>query len=291
MARSALIVIAAVLVVLFLFTRGSNGSGNQDGSSSSSTSQVTGHLSVVPTIRSITVSPGSVTFHDCTGGNGATNSTPQAMGYPNGSCSVGVTGVNQSFPITVTYTGLPGTVEVNATSAVPSDGGTNWSLCSPPGQSQPNCTGGLGLPGKDQYTVENFGQAVANATLVTGNAACDKQFDQGPGGGCSASPAEFQSQTQHEGLMLTGPSTWDDHSTSWTMTVTWTAVGPQSLSGGYTPTPQAPRPATLLAAAPPGRKDPAGPSRPGNREARCARRGLPAETGYLECPVDSRIGS
>ncbi|HEX6522716.1 MAG TPA: hypothetical protein VF070_22325 [Streptosporangiaceae bacterium] len=228
MGRSALIVVAAVLVILFLFTRGSNGSGNQDGSPSSSSSQVTGHLSVVPTIRSITVSPGSVTFHDCSGGNGATNSTQQALGYPNGSCTVGTQQVGQSFPIAISYTGLPGTVEVNASNAAPADGGTQWSLCSPPGQGQPNCTGGLGLPGKDQYTVSNFGQAVANANLLTGSASCDKEFDQGPGGGCSASPAEFQSQTQHEGLTLTGPSTWDDHSTSWTMTITWTAVS----SGG-----------------------------------------------------------
>jgi hypothetical protein len=33
---------------------------------------------------------------------------------------------------------------------------------------------------------------------------------------------------QHEGLLLTGPTSWDDHSTSWTLTVTWTAVGPSS---------------------------------------------------------------
>jgi hypothetical protein len=35
---------------------------------------------------------------------------------------------------------------------------------------------------------------------------------------------EFGKQAQHEGLVLTGPKTWDDHSTSWTMTITWTAV-------------------------------------------------------------------
>lgn len=227
--RSGAIVVVAILVVLFLFARGPSGISNQGGSQSSDTSHVTGHLSVVPTIRSITVSPDSVNFGTCSGGSGATDSTAASLGYPNATCQVGASsGASTSFPITVTYTGLPGVVKVSATNAVPSDGGTQWNLCSPEsqgtGHGQQSCNGGLGLPGKDQYTVENFGMAVAGATVLTGNASCDKQFDEVPGGGCSASPAEFQSQIQREGLMLTGPNTWDDHSTSWSMTVTWTAT-------------------------------------------------------------------
>ncbi len=222
MGRSVLLVIAAIAVVLFLFTRGSAGGSSHDTAQYGPSSSTTGHLSVVPTIRSVTVSPDSVNFGDCTGGSGATNSTLQAMGYPNGSCSVGAVGVNATFPISVSYTGLPGEVYVNATNAVPADGGTQWTLCSPQGQSA--CNGGQGLPGNDQYTVENFAPEVANASALTSTAACDKQFN--PGGGCSAAPAQFATQTQHEGLLLIGPKTWDDHSTSWTMTITWTAVGP-----------------------------------------------------------------
>ena len=220
--RSGVIAIVAILAALFFFSRGTDGSTSGGTGPNSST---TGHLSVVPTIRSITVSPGSVEFANCSGGNGATNSTGKAMGYPNGLCSVGV--VNAQFPITVSYTGLPGQVYVQSSNAVPSDGGTQWTLCSPPAggseQPQTTCKGTSGLPGNDQYMIQNFAEQVSSATVLNGSAACDQEFD--PAGGCSATPAEFTKQTQHEGLLLTGPSTWDDHSTSWTMTITWYAHG------------------------------------------------------------------
>lgn len=221
--RSGVIVIAAILVALFFFTRGSSGTGNQEGSQSSGSSQVTGHVNVVPTIRSITVSPGSVSFGHCTGGNGATDSTQGSLGYPNATCSVGGTGANATYPIAVTYAGLPGEVDVSATDAVPADGGTHWTLCNPPapGQSSPTCSG-AGQPDKDQYELENQSPAGTGVALTT-SSACDKAF--AAGGTCSAAPAEFTKQTQDENLILIGPRTWDDHSTSWTMTITWTAIG------------------------------------------------------------------
>jgi hypothetical protein len=223
--NTAIIVVVAIVVALFIFARHpstSDGVATTDGGAGTTT----GHLSVVPTIRSVTVSPGSVTFGDCTGGNGYTDSTQQALGYPNGSCTVGA--INQRYPITVTYTGIPGDVYVDGTDAVPSDNGTQWSLCSPNGNpsGQPACTGGQAQPGPDQYTMMNFAGNVTNSQVLTTSAACDKEFDSG--GGCSATPQEYKNQTQHEGLLLIGPSTWDDHSTSWTMTVTWTAVSPPS---------------------------------------------------------------
>jgi len=222
--RSGVIVILAIVVALFLFSRGTDGSTTTGGGTGSNSSTV-GHLSVVPTIRSVTVSPGSVEFGSCSGGDGATNSTPNAMGYPNGLCSVGV--VNEQFPITVSYTGIPGQVYVQSGNAVPADGGTQWTLCSPPTggseQAQTKCNGTDGLPGNDQYMIQNFAEQVTSATVVNNSAACDEEFD--PSGGCSATPAEFAKQSQHEGLLLTGPANWDDHSTSWTMTITWYAHG------------------------------------------------------------------
>lgn len=224
--RNGVIVVVVILVVLFLFARQPAGGSPHDTPQSGPSSTTTGHLSVVPTIRSITVSPGSVTFGGCTGGGGATDSTKKAMGYPNGSCYVGSIS-RQAYPIAVTYSGLPGEVFVTGSDAQPADGGHQWTLCSPQAGSQGSgpalCTGGNGLPGQDQYWVENFAQG-ANSAVLTTTATCDQEFDSS--GGCSASPAEFSKQTQHEGLLLTGPKTWDDHSTSWTMTVTWTAVGP-----------------------------------------------------------------
>ena len=226
MGRSAVIIVAALVVILLLFTRHSPDGDSQPAPVSGGSGTTTAHLKVVPTIRSVTVSPGSVTFGDCSGGSGYTNSTGDSLGYPNGSCTVGAIGVNETFPITVTYTGIPGSVYVSGSKAVPADNGSEWTLCSPPGSpaSQTGCTGTQGLPGDDQYMVMNFAEAVENAGVLTTTPTCDKEFDSH--GGCAATPQEFQSQVQHEGLLLTGPRSWSDHSTSWTITVTWTAVSP-----------------------------------------------------------------
>jgi|SRR5580698_8125011 hypothetical protein len=225
MARYGWLIIAALVVVLFLFSRHPSTATSEQAQTSGGSGTTTGHLSVVPTIRSVTVSPGTVTFGNCTGGSGDTNSLGSSLGYPNGSCSVGMFGVNESFPITVTYTGIPGKVFVSGSAAVPADNGAQWKLCSPNSSSN-GCSGANGLPGEDQYMVMNYAPGVANAGVLTTTPSCDADFDAVPAGGCSASPPELQSQVQHEGLLLTGPETWDDHSTSWTIYVTWTAVGP-----------------------------------------------------------------
>lgn len=231
MSRNALIVIAIVLIGLFAFTRHSPGAttGTADAVAAAQSqapptfdgsSSVNARLRVVPTIRSITVSPGSVTFGHCSGGAGSTSSTSEQMGYPNGICTVGSSGANGSFPVTITYKGLPGSVYVGGSSAAPADNGASWSLCTPGGQ--PACTGGQDRPGKDQYTVETFAEQVANPAVVFGNRACDQEFDSG--GGCTATPAEFKTQSQTEGIQLMGPNTFDDISTSWSITITWTAA-------------------------------------------------------------------
>jgi hypothetical protein len=223
--RSAIIVIVGLVVVLLIFSRHSPSGDGQTAQVTGGSGTTTAHLKVVPTIRSVTVSPGSVTFNGCSGGSGFTNSTQNELGYPNGSCAVGAIGVNETFPITVTYKGIPGSVDVSASNAVPSDNGTGWTLCSPPGSphEQTACSGTQGLPGKDQYMVMNSAEPVENAGLLTTMPACDKVFNDN--GGCTANPPEFQNQVQHEALVLTGPESSDDHSTSWTVTVTWTAVG------------------------------------------------------------------
>jgi hypothetical protein len=224
--RNAALIVAALVVVLFLFSRHSSTASSEQSQVNGGSGTTTGHLSVVPTIRSVTVAPGAVTFRNCTGGSGYTNSIGTHMGYPNGSCSVGLVGVNESYPITVTYTGIPGKVFVSGSSAVPSDNGTAWTLCTP--SSSTACTGGEGLPGSNQYMVSNFAEGVSDAGVLTTTPACDEEFNPAPDGGCSATPAEFKNQVQHEGLLLTGPESWTDHSTSWTITVTWTAIGPAS---------------------------------------------------------------
>jgi hypothetical protein len=224
-----LLVIAAAILVGFLALGRPSAAANHGGDpvlfGGSGSSVV--HLTVVPTMRSVTVSPGTELARDCAGGGGYTASSTTAMGYPNGTCWAGTPGQDGPFSIAVTYTGPPGQVYVSGSNAVPADNGTQWSLCSP--QGQPSCTGGHGMPGKDQYTVENYAQEVAGPAVITSTMECDTEFD--PGGGCAAAPAEFKTQSQDEGLELIGPNTWDDTSTSWTVRVTWIAAWQSSGSG------------------------------------------------------------
>src|SRR5260221_11544005 len=59
----------------------------------------TATLKVVPTMRYVTGSPAKTTFADCTGGTAPFPSTHVALGYPNGSCSVGKP--RATWPVTI----------------------------------------------------------------------------------------------------------------------------------------------------------------------------------------------
>ena len=75
------------------------------------------------------------------------------------------------------------------------------------------------FPGKNQYVVQNFAPGLRpNYTGLTNTPVCDIVF--GPGGRCWTT----NGQSQREGVVLTGPATIDDSSTSWTVTITWTPV-------------------------------------------------------------------
>ena len=73
------------------------------------------------------------------------------------------------------------------------------------------------LPGANQYVVQNFTAGSMNTGGLTGSMTCDTQF---AAGGCSA----VQGDAQSEGILLTGPASSTDQATSWTVTITWTAV-------------------------------------------------------------------
>jgi hypothetical protein len=226
MGRSGLIILVAVLVALFGFARHSSAPpaspSGQDPPAFGGSGSVTAHLKVVPTIRSVTVSPGSVDFGNCTQGAGDTASAGNQMGYPNGICLVGNTGSDGHFPVTVTYTGLAGNVWVSASGAVSDGNGASWSLCDPTGK--PLCTGGQSQPGDNQVTVMTFAQDVNSYHMLTSDAKCDTEFVAG--GLCTAAPAQFQSVTAHEGIRLIGPKASDDSSTSWSVNITWVAEYP-----------------------------------------------------------------
>src|SRR5260370_36497381 len=92
--NGGIFVLVAVLIGLFVFARHSSDPppSGQDPPAFGGSGSVTAHLSVVPTIRSVTVSPGSVRFGECTGGAGDTPAATDAVGEPNGARLVGSDG-------------------------------------------------------------------------------------------------------------------------------------------------------------------------------------------------------
>ena len=85
-------------------------------------------LKTVPTVRSITISPGKATFANCAGGKGNDNtaSAGSRLGYPNGVCWIGESSPIGLYPVKVTNTGIASFVYVNGSNATPSDSGDDW---------------------------------------------------------------------------------------------------------------------------------------------------------------------
>jgi hypothetical protein len=201
------------------------GLSSEEGPSAGQSASVNLSLNTVPTIRSVTVSPGKATFGSCSGGFATRNtkSTSTRLGFPYGQCSVGrwsgpLNG-DGLFPVTVTNTGIASYIYVNGASAVPSDNGTEWSLCNRGDNPAVMCGArGHDWPGTDQYMVQNFGPNRENRTGLTDTPTCDREFDLN--GRCWA----LQGSSQTEGFQLTGPYQSSDSSTSWTVTITWTPV-------------------------------------------------------------------
>jgi hypothetical protein len=175
-------------------------------------------LTTVPTIRSVTISPGQASFTHCTGGDGgaSTRSTSGRLGFPNGRCWVGSRG-SGSYPITVTNTGIGSDIDISGSSAAPADGGDTWSLCAR-GNAAVACRGKENKPGPDQYQVLNFSAWGTARRGISGTPRCDQVF--GPGESCWA----VEGMVVTEGLELIGPQWSSDTSTKWSVTITWTPV-------------------------------------------------------------------
>jgi hypothetical protein len=216
----AIAVIGATAVALGVAGCGSSGAALQNAGKPAS---VNLSLTTVPTIRSVTVSPASASFGNCTGGLASRNtqSTAGKLGFPNGECFVGLVNAGSGlfYPITITNTGIASAIYVNASSASPSDGGDQWALCNRGGNGAATCKREDGrLPGTDQYLVENFSPAGQLKSGISGTPECDSVF--AASGRCVA----VQGASQSEGIELIGPSFTTDTSTKWTMTITWTPV-------------------------------------------------------------------
>lgn len=185
-------------------------------------------LKTVPTVRSITISPGKAAFGNCTGGKDANNTASAGirLGYPNGTCWVGETTPIGVYPIKITNTGIASFVYINGSSATPSDDGNGWSLCNLGSNPVVTCKADRKrAPGLDQYFVRNFGPDGRNYSGLTGTPQCDREFDSH--GKCWAGLGA----SQQEGMELIGPyKASDEVSTSYTMTITWTPVPSESGS-------------------------------------------------------------
>jgi hypothetical protein len=165
-------------------------------------------------IRSVTVTPGQVTFAECSGPD------PAALTIPNGTCTVGhSTGGPPLGGVTVTNTGDAGHILVSGSDAIPSDLGTHWKLCGAPQKLA--CSAGAG-PGLDEFgmsAVGYLGGGASSSVRLSNSLACDMAFNQHPSCGAAVHDA-----FKVEQLRLTGPSSSSNPSTRFTTHITWTAA-------------------------------------------------------------------
>jgi hypothetical protein len=165
-------------------------------------------------IRSVTVTPGEVTFAECSGPN------PAALTIPNGTCTVGHSiGGPPVGGVTVTNTGYAGHILVNGSDAIPSDLGTHWTLCGAP--QRPACSGAAG-PGLDEFgmsVIGYLGGGMLAGVRLSDGLACDRAFAIHPACG-----AADHNASKVEQLRLIGPSASSNPSTRFTTRITWTAA-------------------------------------------------------------------
>jgi hypothetical protein len=218
--RTGLRAAAAVLAAAGLAACSTAGGTSSMPGTAGGSASITITLKTVPTVVSVSVSPSTATFGGCTGGNSSvdTASTSGALGFPNGQCWVGKSGSGGSYPITITNTGVAAKIDVSSGNAVPSVTGTQWGLCNLGNSPAVSCANGSGkLPGNNQYLLQNFAAGSVNTAGLTGTSACDPEF---AAGSCAAVTGDAQT----EGIKVTGPELSSDTATSWTVTITWTAV-------------------------------------------------------------------
>lgn len=165
--------------------------------------QITATITVVPPVKSVTVSVSALTYGFCNGGS----STTSKLGFPNGQCF--------TTNYTVTNGNTAAQIDATGSDAVPSSGGTHWTLC---GGSAPACTAPSSSPAQDQYKETVFNGSAGSSMFLTNSPQCDGAFSNPT---CGASPA---STSDSEALQIIGPSTSSDGSPTFTATVTYTAV-------------------------------------------------------------------
>jgi hypothetical protein len=150
-----------------------------------------------PAVKSVTVSVSTLTYSTCSGGS----STSTQLGFPNGACNAAA--------YTVTNGSTAAEIDVTGADAVPSSGGTkHWVLVSSL------------APGVDQYReLVHNASAGPNSPTLSNSAQCDTNFVP------STNPCtDAAGATSSEIAFLTGPSSSTDPSSTFTTTITYTAI-------------------------------------------------------------------
>jgi len=220
LARSVRWLMAVAVVVLGAAVAGCGSTPAPPGAGTAASVNLS--LTTVPTIRSVTVSPGNAQIGGCSGGLASNNtkSTTKKLGFPDGRCWFGKPGPSGIFPIRITNKGIASNIYVSGSSATPADNGTGWTLCNIGRDPAVACTGRLHLvPGADQYLLRNFSRLdKPDYGGLTDDPACDHVF------GRSHSCLAGEGISQTEGIELVGPASSSDNSTQWTVTITWMPV-------------------------------------------------------------------
>jgi hypothetical protein len=168
-------------------------------------------LKAAPDVLSVTVTPNSGTFGQCTGGD---STSPSELGFPDGTC--------HAHGFLITNTGLPGHVMVSGAPMTPAGGGTEWGLCGASDGTTAAC-GNAGNPGADQYrlTLTNTNTFAHFALALSDQPQCDTTFGGGPApSSCGAAPG----QSTAENVALIGPQSTSSGASSYITTITWTVT-------------------------------------------------------------------
>lgn len=187
---------------------------------------VTATINVAPpSTRSLTVSTQAVDYDSCHEESGIYAGT--ALALPHGECEANNV-PDGNFYFTVTNGAAASDIDVTGTSAVPSDGGADWTLCGANATGAPACagTGIVNLPvgsaeppGADQYIEATNHPEWVHDLALSDSPECDIAFALGS---CEAEPGKSEA----ESLRIEGPESSNDTSSTFTTTITWTAAAP-----------------------------------------------------------------
>jgi hypothetical protein len=184
----------------------------------SAASSATATINVAPPpVKSVTVSPTTLTYASCGSGNSGTASQ---LPFPSGECNT------QSYSVTNSGN-VSEQISVQGADAVSSGTGThtNWTLCSSFSGDQsppPACTGVGALsgnfPGQNQFEEEVNSSPVF--IELSNSPQCDLSFGARSGTTCASAAANA---SRSPWLQMIGPASSTDPSLTFTTTVTYTA--------------------------------------------------------------------